>query len=56
MKFKTCSRTRLKTRVANSSTFHRPSLCAGSEEPTEHAALAGGAGGRFISSGQKRLF
>ena len=27
MKFKTCSRTKLKTHMANSGTFHRPSLC-----------------------------
>lgn len=55
MKFKTCSRTRLKTHVANSGTFHQPSLCAGSEAPTECAALAGG-GGRVVLSGRKRLF
>lgn len=44
MKFKTCSRTRLKTHMANSGTFHQPSLCAGSEAPTECAALTGGGG------------
>lgn len=47
MKFKTCSRTRLKTHVANSGTFHQPCLCAGSEAPTECAALAGGVGGEL---------
>lgn len=45
MKFKTCSRTRLKTHMANSGTFHQPSLCAGSEAPTECAALTGGGRG-----------
>ena len=41
MKLKTCSMTRLKTHVANSGMLHRPSLCAGSEELTEHTALGG---------------
>lgn len=47
VKFKTCSRTRLKTHMANSGTFHQPSLCAGSEELTEHAALGGSGRGKI---------